>query len=399
MRNDECRISTARSRSVRKLVLHHSALILHHFRLLLDPPAPGAWNMAVDEALLEAAAADGQCTLRFYQWAEPTLSLGYFQTYADRDCHAASRQCAGGASGKRRRGHPARFRVTYSLAVPDRHPLAIDRLRTYQVVHNALIEVLSQWGIEASLFVVDAKKLTGGDDVGRRPSRSSSPGHRPGGPDQSYPPIGLTGQEFSEPLARWADNTGSTAPITPGRCPGLGEPSSFGAVRQPFLCFQRRAPGDVLVAGEKVAGSAQRRCRGAVLQHGSVLLARSPAAPELLGLKELAAKTIPVEEFHTGMAGSTCGHTSHPVASGRPLGGASPQGHGAGGRKICLARLDECSIGDLEIFDGKPKTCYDPESMKDSACFLIYTSEGFHPKSESSNDLSVTRGTGPWKSN
>ena len=36
--------------------------------------------MAVDEALLEAAAADGQCTLRFYRWEEPTLSLGYFQS-------------------------------------------------------------------------------------------------------------------------------------------------------------------------------------------------------------------------------------------------------------------------------------------------------------------------------
>jgi lipoate-protein ligase A len=34
-----------------------------------------------------------------------------------------------------------------------------------------------------------------------------------------------------------------------------------------------------------------------VLQHGSVLLARSPAAPELDGLKELTAQTILVEEF------------------------------------------------------------------------------------------------------
>ena len=63
------------------------------------------------------------------------------------------------------------------------------------------------------------------------------------------------------------------------------------------MCFQRRAPGDVLVKGEKIAGSAQRRCRGAVLQHGSVLLARSPAAPELDGLKELTARPILVEEF------------------------------------------------------------------------------------------------------
>ena len=62
------------------------------FHLLLDPPAAGAWNMAVDETLLEAAAAEGQCTLRFYQWAEPTLSLGYFQAYADRNQHEASRR-------------------------------------------------------------------------------------------------------------------------------------------------------------------------------------------------------------------------------------------------------------------------------------------------------------------
>ncbi len=57
--------------------------------------------------------------------------------------------------------------------------------------------------------------------------------------------------------------------------------------RQPFLCFQRRASGDVVVGPTKVAGSAQRRSSGAVLQHGSVLLARSAAGPELPGLNEL----------------------------------------------------------------------------------------------------------------
>jgi len=57
--------------------------------------------------------------------------------------------------------------------------------------------------------------------------------------------------------------------------------------RQPFLCFQRRAAGDVVVGRAKVAGSAQRRSPGSVLQHGSVLVARSPAAPELPGLNEL----------------------------------------------------------------------------------------------------------------
>ena len=62
-------------------------------RLLIDAPERGVWNMAIDEALLESAA-DESCdlvTLRFYRWSEPTLSLGYFQSYEDRNSHEASR--------------------------------------------------------------------------------------------------------------------------------------------------------------------------------------------------------------------------------------------------------------------------------------------------------------------
>lgn len=36
----------------------------------------GAWQMAVDEALLARAGPDP--VLRIYRWAEPTLSFGYF---------------------------------------------------------------------------------------------------------------------------------------------------------------------------------------------------------------------------------------------------------------------------------------------------------------------------------
>jgi lipoate-protein ligase A len=288
------------------------------FHLLLDPPAQGAWNMAVDEALLESAAFDGQCTLRFYQWAEPTLSLGYFQAYRDRNQHEASRGCAvvRRASGGGAIMHD--FDVTYSLAVPERHPLAKDRLGTYRVVHDALVAVLADRGIEASLFACNTTKIGGTGDAGQGPISSPSPGQRPGESSQLLSSVGPAGQDSPEPLARWANNADLIVPIIPGRCPGLEEPSSFGAVNQrdddnvgcgakepnslraakePFLCFQRRASGDVLVKGEKIAGSAQRRCRGAVLQHGSVLLARSAAAPELNGLKELTAKTILVEEF------------------------------------------------------------------------------------------------------
>lgn len=63
------------------------------------------------------------------------------------------------------------------------------------------------------------------------------------------------------------------------------------AAGEPFLCFQRRTRGDVLLGGNKVCGSAQRRRRGAILQHGSLLLATSPRAPELAGILELCGKS------------------------------------------------------------------------------------------------------------
>lgn len=58
--------------------------------------------------------------------------------------------------------------------------------------------------------------------------------------------------------------------------------------QEPFLCFGRGDPRDVVLAGHKILGSAQRRRRGAVLQHGSLLLQQSPFTPEFPGIQELA---------------------------------------------------------------------------------------------------------------
>ena len=49
-------------------------------RLLPHMEADGPGNMALDEALLEAVAADPTgAVFRTYGWTVPTLSLGYFQ--------------------------------------------------------------------------------------------------------------------------------------------------------------------------------------------------------------------------------------------------------------------------------------------------------------------------------
>jgi lipoate-protein ligase A len=57
---------------------------------------------------------------------------------------------------------------------------------------------------------------------------------------------------------------------------------------KPFLCFARGDRRDLVSEGFKVVGSAQRRRRGAILQHGSILLRRSPFLPEFPGLLDLA---------------------------------------------------------------------------------------------------------------
>jgi lipoate-protein ligase A len=54
------------------------------------------------------------------------------------------------------------------------------------------------------------------------------------------------------------------------------------------LCFLHQTPGDLLIDGSKVAGSAQRKWKGAMLQHGSLLLRRSDFAPELPGINDAA---------------------------------------------------------------------------------------------------------------
>jgi lipoate-protein ligase A len=77
-------------------------------------------------------------------------------------------------------------------------------------------------------------------------------------------------------------------------CPGTGSERNR---IQPFLCFERRSSGDVIVGDVKIAGSAQRRSRGAVVQHGSILIDRSPAAPELPGLNDLGLGILTAKDL------------------------------------------------------------------------------------------------------
>jgi lipoate-protein ligase A len=63
-----------------------------------------------------------------------------------------------------------------------------------------------------------------------------------------------------------------------------------------FLCFARRDDFDVVMGGQKVLGSAQRRRKGAVLQHGSLVLQASRWTREFSGVFDCAGRAVP--EIH-----------------------------------------------------------------------------------------------------
>jgi lipoyl(octanoyl) transferase len=58
--------------------------------------------------------------------------------------------------------------------------------------------------------------------------------------------------------------------------------------KRSLLCFTEAHADDIVTDGVKIVGSAQRRRQGAVLQHGSILWARSGLVPELPGVCDVA---------------------------------------------------------------------------------------------------------------
>ncbi|TWT42481.1 lipoate--protein ligase family protein [Botrimarina hoheduenensis] len=217
-------------------------------RLLHNAPAAGDWNMAVDDVLLDTVADQGLAALRFYRWGEPTLSLGYFQAHTERSRHSSSRALP---MVRRTTGGGALVHdheLTYALTLPASSGHTKDPTALTCLVHRALSEALASLGFPSEAISTCAAAI-----------------------------------------------------------PAADQP-------EPFLCFQRRSRGDLLAreasskklpmpAAEglhKVCGSAQRRRRGALLQHGGVLLGRSRHAPELLGMMDLGIEPggcIPDSDF------------------------------------------------------------------------------------------------------
>lgn len=212
--------------------------------LRIDPPRSGLENMAIDAELLEGTASDQRIIMRLYRWHEPTLSLGHFQTFGDLRADRSRIEATAGALlqelpwVRRRTGGGAILHDqewTYSLVIPHTVGGLGQAARNkghnealYRAIHEAIREGFRALGLPASLSEQCTCSIPKADS-------QSADGERP----------------------------------------------------EAFLCFQRRTPVDLVIGEHKVLGSAQRRNRWGLLQHGSLLLKASARFPCLLGVEDL----------------------------------------------------------------------------------------------------------------
>ena len=121
------------------------------WRLIINEPAEGAWNMGVDEALLISIGKNESLpVLRLYAWEPACLSLGYSQPYQDINPDGIAengwnvvRRVTGG------RAILHTNELTYAVIAPYDEPIvAGSLLDSYNRISQGLLSALIHLGIQ-----------------------------------------------------------------------------------------------------------------------------------------------------------------------------------------------------------------------------------------------------------
>ena len=127
---------------------------MNTWRLIVTPAARGAWNMAVDEAILEhIGRGESPATLRLYAWDPACLSLGHAQPFADVD--RARLKEHGWDVVRRATGGRAILHtdeLTYSVTgSPDEPVLSGGVLESYNRLAGALLLAVKNLGLPVEM--------------------------------------------------------------------------------------------------------------------------------------------------------------------------------------------------------------------------------------------------------
>jgi lipoate-protein ligase A len=129
-------------------------------RVFEDGPLPGRVNMQRDEELLAEHRPGDRPILRFYRWAPPAVSYGYFQTASDFDRVALARD--GCDLVRRPTGGRAILHadeLTYAVVGSSPSDLFGSTLHeTYMTINRALVMFLARLGIPADVSAGESRE-------------------------------------------------------------------------------------------------------------------------------------------------------------------------------------------------------------------------------------------------
>ena len=166
--------------------------------LLNSGKCDAAFNMALDEALLEAMARLQKPVLRFYGWTEPAATFGYFQKYSEvgaaTKLHPLIRRPTGGGIVP----HDADW--TYSAVFPPGHEWhSLKAEESYRRIHDWLRLAFAELKIETELAPCCKKSLPGQCFVGHEKSDLLWRGKKIAGAAQRRNKLGLLIQGSVQP--------------------------------------------------------------------------------------------------------------------------------------------------------------------------------------------------------
>jgi lipoate-protein ligase A len=157
-----------------------------------------AFNMALDEALLEAMPRLQKPVLRFYGWTEPAATFGYFQKFSEVERATPLRPLIRRPTGGGMVPHAADW--TYSAAFPPGHEWhSLKAEESYRRIHDWLRRAFTELKIETELAPGCKKMLPGQCFIGHEKSDLLWRGKKIAGAAQRRNKLGLLIQGSVQP--------------------------------------------------------------------------------------------------------------------------------------------------------------------------------------------------------